>query len=204
MEADFTPPRTYRMTTRAARKLPPRASGFSTRPSRSSGNVQLFRFRWKRWRNGRTFLSKRSSVGSVAKARFSLRRSVGRPQRSGVNVIRLQLGDPAEAVRVLIDHYEAYGDRIMKVLAEQDHVPTFRQIADGGRKVHHQWCTRVFAHALTTRVGLDRRRCRAELIAICDVYVWKLLRRDAGLSRRQTELASSNCSPRSSKATRDG
>jgi hypothetical protein len=29
----------------------------------------------------------------------------------------------------------------------------------------------------------------AELVAICDVYVWKLLRRDAGLSRDQTELA---------------
>ena len=98
-------------------------------------------------------------------------------------------GDPAEAVRVLIDHYEAYGDRIIKVLAEQDHVPAFRQIADGGRKVHHQWCTRVFAAALAARVGLDRRRCRAQLIAICDVYVWKLLRRDAGLSRKQTELA---------------
>jgi hypothetical protein len=38
-------------------------------------------------------------------------------------------------------------------------------------------------------VGIDRRRCRAQLIAICDVYVWKLLRRDAGLSRKQTELA---------------
>jgi AcrR family transcriptional regulator len=98
-------------------------------------------------------------------------------------------GDPAEAVRVLIDHYEAYGDRVLKVLAEQDHVSSFRQIADGGRKVHHQWCARVFADALSTRVGLDRRRCRAQLIAICDVYMWKLLRRDAGLSRKQTELA---------------
>jgi hypothetical protein len=26
-------------------------------------------------------------------------------------------------------------------------------------------------------------------VTVCDVYVWKLLRRDAGLSRRQTELA---------------
>ena len=28
-----------------------------------------------------------------------------------------------------------------------------------------------------------------EWVAVCDVYTWKLLRRDAGLSRRQTELA---------------
>ena len=29
----------------------------------------------------------------------------------------------------------------------------------------------------------------AELVAICDLYTWKLLRRDLGLSRRQTEDA---------------
>ena len=29
----------------------------------------------------------------------------------------------------------------------------------------------------------------AQLIAICDLYFWKLLRRDLGLSPEQTELA---------------
>jgi hypothetical protein len=29
---------------------------------------------------------------------------------------------------------------------------------------------------------------RAQLVAICDVFTWKVLCRDAGLSRRQTEL----------------
>src|SRR5215469_11979235 len=29
----------------------------------------------------------------------------------------------------------------------------------------------------------------AQIVAVCDVYTWKLLRRDAGLSRPQTELA---------------
>jgi hypothetical protein len=33
------------------------------------------------------------------------------------------------------------------------------------------------------------RMALAQLVAICDVYTWKLLRRDAGLSRKQTELA---------------
>ena len=36
---------------------------------------------------------------------------------------------------------------------------------------------------------MDRRRRLAQLVSICDVYTWKLLRKDAGLSRRQTELA---------------
>jgi hypothetical protein len=29
----------------------------------------------------------------------------------------------------------------------------------------------------------------AQLVAVCDVYTWKLLRRQSGLSRRQTEQA---------------
>jgi AcrR family transcriptional regulator len=98
-------------------------------------------------------------------------------------------GDVTAAVRVLLDHYEEFGDRVLKMLAEQDRVPALRQIVDGGRAVHRQWCERVFAATLTVRSGVDRRRCAAQLVAVCDVYVWKLLRRDAGLSRRQTELA---------------
>jgi len=62
-------------------------------------------------------------------------------------------------------------------------------IADGGRALHQDWCKRVFAGALAGRAPLVRRRRLAQLVAVCDVYMWKLLRRDAGLSRAQTELA---------------
>jgi hypothetical protein len=60
---------------------------------------------------------------------------------------------------------------------------------DRGRTMHREWCARVFAPALEGRAGVERTRRLAQLVAICDVYSWKLLRRDAGLSRRQTELA---------------
>jgi hypothetical protein len=36
---------------------------------------------------------------------------------------------------------------------------------------------------------LERERRLAQFVALCDVYTWKLLRRDARLSRSQTELA---------------
>jgi hypothetical protein len=42
---------------------------------------------------------------------------------------------------------------------------------------------------LAKRTGEARRRLLAELIAVCDVYFWKLVRRDMGMSREQTELA---------------
>lgn len=98
-------------------------------------------------------------------------------------------GDIAGAVRVLIEHYEAIGDRVLKLLAEEAHVPALQSIADQGRALHRQWCARVFAGAVARLQGLERERRLAQLVAVCDVYTWKLLRRDSGLSRDQTELA---------------
>ena len=99
------------------------------------------------------------------------------------------VGDVRGAVRVLVDHYEAMGDRVLRLLAEEERNPRLRPIADLGRAYHREWCARVFAPALAGRTGAARRRRLAQLVAICDVYTWKLLRRDAGLSRPQTELA---------------
>jgi AcrR family transcriptional regulator len=99
------------------------------------------------------------------------------------------VGDAAGAVRVLLDHYESVGDRVLKLLADEQRVPGLRDITDRGRVLHREWCERVFAFALEGRAGVERRRRLAQLVAICDVYSWKLLRRDARLSRRQTELA---------------
>jgi AcrR family transcriptional regulator len=98
-------------------------------------------------------------------------------------------GDVAGAVRVLVDHYEALGHRVLRLLAEEERVPRLRELAEQGRTYHRDWCARVFAFALEGRAGVERRRRLAQLVAVCDVYTWKLLRRDARLSRRQTELA---------------
>jgi len=98
-------------------------------------------------------------------------------------------GDVAAAVNVLVDHYEELGDRVLRLLAEEDRIPGLREIADRGRLYHRQWCARVFAEALVRLDPRNRKRRLSQLVAICDVYVWKLLRRDAGLSRDQTQLA---------------
>jgi AcrR family transcriptional regulator len=98
-------------------------------------------------------------------------------------------GDPPGAVKVLMDHYEAMGDRVVRLLAEEVRSPALRPVVERGRMLHREWCARVFAAALATTTGAKRRRALAQLVAVCDVYTWKLLRRDAGLSRRQTELA---------------
>lgn len=99
------------------------------------------------------------------------------------------VGDVGGAVRVLTDHYEELGDRVLKLLAEEQSVPALKQMTEHGRRLHRRWCERTFAPALAGPSGVERKRRLAQLVAVCDVYTWKLLRRDAALSRRQTELA---------------
>ena len=108
--------------------------------------------------------------------------------------IRLQrdeavAGDPGGTIRVLVEHYEVMGDRVLKMLAEEERVPALRAIVDRGRALHRAWCARAFAPAVARLRGSERERRLAQFATVCDVYTWKLLRRDAGLSRRQTELA---------------
>src|ERR1044072_4477083 len=54
------------------------------------------------------------------------------------------IGDVRGAARVLVDHYEAMGDRIMRLLANEDRSPELRAITDGGRAFLREWCERVF------------------------------------------------------------
>ena len=88
-----------------------------------------------------------------------------------------------------MDHYEEWGDTALRLLAQEERVEAFRSITDAARAFHHQWVERTFAPLLAKRTGEEYRRLLAELIAVCDVYFWKILSRDLGLSREQTELA---------------
>lgn len=98
-------------------------------------------------------------------------------------------GDFIGAVRVLADHYERTGDRVLRMLVEEARSPALRGVADTGRRMHREWCQTVFAPALEGLSGVERERRVGQLVAICDVYTWMLLRRQSGLSRTQTELA---------------
>jgi AcrR family transcriptional regulator len=98
-------------------------------------------------------------------------------------------GDAAAAVRCVVTDYEGYGDAIMRLLSQADRVAAFERIAERGRRLHHEWVERAFAPQLARRSGAARRLLRAQLIAITDVYTWKLMRRDLGLGRSATVQA---------------
>lgn len=102
---------------------------------------------------------------------------------------RAPAGDVPGAIANLVAHYEREGDNVLRLLAQEDRVPALKRIIDEGRRLHHDWVERVFAEKLAAVDAADRPRRRAQLIAVCDVYVWKVLRRDLGLSRDETETA---------------
>jgi AcrR family transcriptional regulator len=98
------------------------------------------------------------------------------------------IGDVRGAVANVVEHYEAHGDTAMRLLNE-DRNPVLREVVDRGRAFHREWVTHTFAPQLRPLRGAVRRRRLAQLVAVTDVYVWKLLRRDMQLSREQTQEA---------------
>jgi AcrR family transcriptional regulator len=98
-------------------------------------------------------------------------------------------GEPKAAIDILVDHYEEFGSRVLRLLAAEERNETLHALADIGRAYHQKWCEDVFASSLSGLRGAKRKRRVAQLIAVTDIYVWKLLRRDRELSAGQVKLA---------------
>lgn len=89
--------------------------------------------------------------------------------------------DPEQALAVLIEHYERWGDPVLGMLAEEDDDPRARQMCDAGRTLHREWVEEVFGADLPLE-PTERSRLFDALVVATDVYSWKLLRRDRGLT----------------------
>jgi|SRR5690349_987261 len=101
----------------------------------------------------------------------------------------LPVGDVKEIVDDLVDHYERFGSGILRMLAQETREPVLKNLADLGRIYHLQWCRQAFASSLGKLRGAKRERRLAQFVTCTDIYVWKLLRLDRGLTRRETKLA---------------
>jgi AcrR family transcriptional regulator len=128
----------------------------------------------------RRFGSKDELISAAAEAS----RRIIRSQRDEV-----QVGDIAGAAKALIETYETHGDRVLRLLAQEEHVEAFRLVTDTGRAHHYKWVERVFAPLLAKHPRHGRECLRAQIIAICDIYFWKILRHDLRLSREQALCA---------------
>jgi AcrR family transcriptional regulator len=94
-------------------------------------------------------------------------------------------GDVEGTISGLFDHYEEMGDFVIRNLAEEQEVPELRGWLKRGRKAHRQSMQRQFAPQLAGRA--DGKLVLDCLVVACDVYTWKLLRRDAARSRKEAE-----------------
>jgi AcrR family transcriptional regulator len=99
---------------------------------------------------------------------------------------RAPAGDVPTAIRVLVDHYEKHGDFALLMLAQENSYAHVRQMSDMGKHMHRSWVVEVFAPLLPAGTGSQDEAIDLLVIAT-DVYAWKLLRRDRGQSRAQTE-----------------
>jgi AcrR family transcriptional regulator len=98
---------------------------------------------------------------------------------------RAPVGDVVGAVRLLVDHYESRGDGVLLLLAQENGNDVARRVAEQGRVVHRAWVAETFAPQAAAAADPDRL---VDLLVVAtDVYTWKLLRRDRGLTREQTE-----------------
>ena len=92
-------------------------------------------------------------------------------------------GDLDGSIEALFDHYEQLGDLVVRNLAEEESDPSVRAIVRMGRADHRRWVKRQFAPQLEEWADGERDELVDALVAACDVYVWKLLRRDLRRSR---------------------
>jgi AcrR family transcriptional regulator len=172
--------RPYRMTTRAENRA-------STQARILSSTLRLFR---ERWIEDITFQDVADTAGvglqTVIRhfgSRAQLVRAAAQQAHRDVLSRRFPAtpGDIEAAIDSLVDHYERDGDQVLRALAQEDRIPELRPFLDAGRDAHRLWVQTVFGPRLTWGAGARSARL-AELAAVTDVYVWKLLRKDHRLA----------------------
>ena len=120
-------------------------------------------------------------------------------RRTSAIVVKERNEAPAGAVANLMRHYARYGeimmrllpyrDAVVRVLGQEHRDSLARRAVDHGHQVHKDWVLRTFEPQLAKLSGQARERRLAQLVTVCDVYTWKVLRRDLSLSAAQTEAA---------------
>jgi AcrR family transcriptional regulator len=99
---------------------------------------------------------------------------------------RAKPGDARTALGYLVADYERAGDAMVRLLALEPRAPSIHPHLAMGRIGHRLWLESMFAGDLDDLGREDRERRLSMLICVTDVYAWKILRRDQGLTRDET------------------
>ncbi len=111
-------------------------------------------------------------------------------ERIGAQRFAVPAGDVDAAAANLVEHYEEHGDAAIANLALEGSDERVDTVLAHGREMHRRWVAEKLMPLVEAAPAsaLGRRR-QAQLVAVCDVYTWKLLRRDSGLGRAETTAA---------------
>jgi len=89
-------------------------------------------------------------------------------------------------VGTLVASYEDMGDLNWRGVSQEDQFPLIKEMFDNARARHRQWVETSFGDVIGRTRGRERERRVLLLFAATDFYVWKLYRRDFGMSRALT------------------
>lgn len=172
--------RSYTMTARAAQVAATRRSlmesAIELAASRPLASITLEDVATGAGTSVQTLLRHFDSRQGLLEATADYARQLVRGER------RVEPGGAAAAVRTVVDHYEKRGDSTLLLLAQEETDPSaVADIVEAGKAVHRQWVEDAFAAQVTSPMTIDL------LVVATDVYTWKLLRRDRGHTRRDTE-----------------
>ena len=84
----------------------------------------------------------------------------------------------ARIAEVLVADYEDTGDMVIRFLSQESQYPELRPVLETGRAGHRDWVRESFARYLERLPASNADKLIDELVAVTDVYIWKLFRRD--------------------------
>jgi AcrR family transcriptional regulator len=110
--------------------------------------------------------------------------------RQGFDEVRAQrfnapAGDVKRAVQNLLEHYEQWGERAIRIGAVDGPGEVAIGLARRARQLHYDWVDHAFGPFLQELGARERGRRRAALIALCDVHAWWLLSHELELPRAE-------------------
>ncbi|MGO4301239.1 TetR/AcrR family transcriptional regulator [Leifsonia sp. RAF41] len=95
-------------------------------------------------------------------------------------------GEVTHALETIVDHYELRGDGVLLLLGQESWEPRAAAITASGRTLHRSWVENAFGPLLPGADTGERDTLIDLLVVATDVFTWKLLRRDRGLSAEET------------------
>lgn len=95
-------------------------------------------------------------------------------------------GDVEETLKVLLRSYESMGDAAIRNIYLEPELEIAQKIGDSGRRIHREWCMRMFAPFLPDAGHREYETALASYIAATEFYLWKLLRKDMRCTEKQT------------------